>query len=99
MSLQRFKLIYGVVHPDENGELVAYADVEQPQAELATANEENRRLRGVLENAKGGLLEAQGSLSELGKDDEVNFDGYLGRIKQALNPTDKESDDDPAPKR
>ncbi len=45
---------------------------------------ENKRLRDALENAKGGLLEAQGSLDEVGKADEVNFDGYFGRIEQAL---------------
>lgn len=54
------------------------------QAELAKVEQENKRLRGAMENAKNGLLEAQGSLSECGKDKEVNFDGYFKRNEQAL---------------
>ena len=44
MSAQRFALVPGQLDPHPKGELVRYAELEQVQAKLDKAKEENKRL-------------------------------------------------------
>ena len=58
MSIQRLKLVYCFLTPDEKGELVTYAEFEHVQVELTTANEQLREIGALCNNCRN-LSDAQ----------------------------------------